>query len=127
MANTKKTGTAGAGEAAALPNAEPAPQFQAFRWMNPIRPGESLPLHPLLADVETTRNLIGGVSVILGMFEREAIDRGFQEEDGSPVAPMFSEPDRAELLRMCIGICGVLQGRADETIEWANKKRGAHR
>jgi hypothetical protein len=101
-------------------------QFKAFSWTDGEPAGELMPAAMLDHSVETTRNLAGGLGVVLAMLEREELDREVLDENGAPVAPFFNAPDRGNLLRMCIGICDVLRDAADVTIDRMSEYRDAN-
>ncbi|BDI04514.1 hypothetical protein [Sphaerotilus microaerophilus] len=101
-------------------------QFRAFSWVADEAAGELMPAAMLNRSVETSRNLVGGLGVVLAMLEREELDREVLDEHGAPFAPFFTAPDRGNLLRMCIGICDALRDAADLTIERMSEYREAN-
>ncbi|HMW21962.1 MAG TPA: hypothetical protein PKC59_00900 [Burkholderiaceae bacterium] len=120
MANTKKTSTAGAGEAAALPEVTMTPadatRFEPFKWLSGAAPAEVLPAQLVVDLLNRTRDLAGGLGVVLAMLERDEIDVGSNDAQGRPLPRLFSPTDRGNLVRMSVAVCELISDTADQAI-----------
>lgn len=108
-----------AGQAAASANdsaAERGPLFQPFEWIA-TRPNECMPSNLVTTLASQTRDIAGGVAVLVEIFERDDIDAECADENGNDIPPLIGATDRGDLMRLAVAALKLLAQQSASVLE----------
>lgn len=93
---------------------DPAPVYERFEWVRSEAVKPALPAAAVLQLTGKTRDVVAGVSIILGVLEKIETDASFEDDEGKPLAPLFDPVDAFSLRRLAMASLEMLRDAVED-------------
>lgn len=107
------------------PSSKVLPAYEPFTWTVPE--AEKASTLEQVKRICEARDIAYGASDIMAILERMEIDKGCENTDGSPIAPILDAVVAGNLQRLAITSLRMLRDRLDESIQAANRQAALER